>query len=137
MEPALELLLGADRLSAARRADGLDGRHPDLPRCRRVQYGGRSLHPPLPGRSARRAADGRCLSYRRAAAAILPRCGDGGLERGGDHPAVAALAALRRYRSDRRELGGDGRLDGLRSEEHTSELQSLMRISYAVFCLKK
>src|SRR3546814_10025302 len=43
----------------------------------------------------------------------------------------------------------DGPLDGLaaglelglgqarRSEEHTSELQSLMRISYAVFCLKK
>src|SRR3546814_2028579 len=27
--------------------------------------------------------------------------------------------------------------DQLRSEEHTSELQSLMRISYAVFCLKK
>src|SRR3546814_7644984 len=26
---------------------------------------------------------------------------------------------------------------GLRSEEHTSELQSLMRLSYAVFCLKK
>src|SRR3546814_4110731 len=30
---------------------------------------------------------------------------------------------------------GDGRVR--RSEEHTSELQSLMRISYAVFCLKK
>src|SRR3546814_6300504 len=31
------------------------------------------------------------------------------------------------------------RMDGesIRSEEHTSELQSLMRISYAVFCLKK
>src|SRR3546814_3386262 len=29
------------------------------------------------------------------------------------------------------------RRDGERSEEHTSELQSLMRISYAVFCLKK
>src|SRR3546814_6453244 len=28
-------------------------------------------------------------------------------------------------------------LGGVRSEEHTSELQSLMRISYAVFCLKK
>src|SRR3546814_4704035 len=28
-------------------------------------------------------------------------------------------------------------LNALRSEEHTSELQSLMRISYAVFCLKK
>src|SRR3546814_2433132 len=27
--------------------------------------------------------------------------------------------------------------DALRSEEHTSELQSLMRISYAVFCLQK
>src|SRR3546814_3760021 len=30
-----------------------------------------------------------------------------------------------------------GRADQARSEEHTSELQSLMRISYAVFCLKK
>src|SRR3546814_6516955 len=30
-----------------------------------------------------------------------------------------------------------GQLVVLRSEEHTSELQSLMRISYAVFCLKK
>src|SRR3546814_2438714 len=29
------------------------------------------------------------------------------------------------------------RIDAIRSEEHTSELQSLMRISYAVFCLKK
>src|SRR3546814_1048892 len=29
-----------------------------------------------------------------------------------------------------------GAADGGRSEEHTSELQSLMRISYAVFCLK-
>src|SRR3546814_7572775 len=31
----------------------------------------------------------------------------------------------------------DALLPSLRSEEHTSELQSLMRISYAVFCLKK
>src|SRR3546814_8066238 len=31
----------------------------------------------------------------------------------------------------------DGAMLRLRSEEHTSELQSLMRISYAVFCLKK
>src|SRR3546814_3615690 len=30
-----------------------------------------------------------------------------------------------------------GAADAVRSEEHTSELQSLMRISYAVFCLKK
>src|SRR3546814_8492510 len=34
-----------------------------------------------------------------------------------------------------RRLGG--RAGAARSEEHTSELQSLMRISYAVFCLKK
>src|SRR3546814_3641059 len=31
----------------------------------------------------------------------------------------------------------EGAATSLRSEEHTSELQSLMRISYAVFCLKK
>src|SRR3546814_8415344 len=34
--------------------------------------------------------------------------------------------------------GSGGRISAtMRSEEHTSELQSLMRISYAVFCLKK
>src|SRR3546814_9505006 len=38
----------------------------------------------------------------------------------------------RRFRHE----GGGAEFDG-RSEEHTSELQSLMRISYAVFCLKK
>src|SRR3546814_10576481 len=46
--------------------------------------------------------------------------------------------------ADRREfhdIAGEGQADRAggfeRSEEHTSELQSLMRISYAVFCLKK
>src|SRR3546814_2526769 len=34
-------------------------------------------------------------------------------------------------------FSADGRPLTKRSEEHTSELQSLMRISYAVFCLKK
>src|SRR3546814_1760281 len=38
----------------------------------------------------------------------------------------------RRAAIDRKQHGA-----GRRSEEHTSELQSLMRISYAVFCLKK
>src|SRR3546814_5218524 len=37
---------------------------------------------------------------------------------------------------DRGTVGGPGGTED-RSEEHTSELQSLMRISYAVFCLKK
>src|SRR3546814_10840523 len=40
------------------------------------------------------------------------------------------------YRLQRRLPGAEGGVLG-RSEEHTSELQSLMRISYAVFCLKK
>src|SRR3546814_6459081 len=39
------------------------------------------------------------------------------------------------YMSMKKELRR--RIDTERSEEHTSELQSLMRISYAVFCLKK
>src|SRR3546814_10606626 len=43
------------------------------------------------------------------------------VERGSEHPLGAAIVA-----------GAEAR-----SEEHTSELQSLMRISYAVFCLKK
>src|SRR3546814_16244124 len=44
-----------------------------------------------------------------------------------------ALSALPQFSC----LGGQGVGDHHRSEEHTSELQSLMRISYAVFCLKK
>src|SRR3546814_9345769 len=49
----------------------------------------------------------------------------------------------RAIREDREGLRFPGGLykrlsrDGSRSEEHTSELQSLMRISYAVFCFKK
>src|SRR3546814_9747896 len=38
---------------------------------------------------------------------------------------------------DRDQLELERLTFGTRSEEHTSELQSLMRISYAVFCLKK
>src|SRR3546814_1084725 len=53
-----------------------------------------------------------------------------------------ALCVSGASRSDRRTASASGRFgpasaDRLgRSEEHTSELQSLMRISYAVFCLK-
>src|SRR3546814_2717133 len=56
---------------------------------------------------------------------------DDGVERAG-------LGLRRRGRFGRGVLGEGGAAgeDG-RSEEHTSELQSLMRISYAVFCLKK
>src|SRR3546814_4360494 len=46
---------------------------------------------------------------------------------------------MRRVRAQAEDAAEDRILDVLisRSEEHTSELQSLMRISYAVFCLKK
>src|SRR3546814_3419551 len=58
-------------------------------------------------------------------------------------PRLAGVGA-RIPRRDRALVGGlpsrdpvASRLRLFRSEEHTSELQSLMRISYAVFCLKK
>src|SRR3546814_6438851 len=50
------------------------------------------------------------------------------------------LVARRLARGDEQQRGQrerGGAEDGRRSEEHTSELQSLMRSSYAVFCLKK
>src|SRR3546814_1979676 len=55
---------------------------------------------------------------------------------------TAVVHAARRHELARVRLvgavGGEGHPEGRqRSEEHTSELQSLMRISYAVFCLKK
>src|SRR3546814_5375797 len=62
-------------------------------------------------RGAARAAE------RRGAGAPQAEAAPGAAPRGAAHP--------------RRSVGS------YRSEEHTSELQSLMRISYAVFCLKK
>src|SRR3546814_5477833 len=50
------------------------------------------------------------------------------------HLSTTSLAKVGRWRKLMIELIVPGLL---RSEEHTSELQSLMRISYAVFCLKK
>src|SRR3546814_7603669 len=52
---------------------------------------------------------------------------------------TAALAAAASFPMPAWARGSDVRhaAKGFRSEEHTSELQSLMRISYAVFCLKK
>src|SRR3546814_10586853 len=62
-------------------------------------------------------------------------CAPAGAQRGAERlrvpvaPPGADLHAVRRRAARLRHRG--------RSEEHTSELQSLMRISYAVFCLKK
>src|SRR3546814_10539416 len=85
----------------------------------------------------------------RSAVGVDGLAGDVAGVRGGEedgdvaHLLRLAEAAHRRARHEARpgrrvvvdrshHLGVDGR-----SEEHTSELQSLMRISYAVFCLKK
>src|SRR3546814_10301823 len=51
---------------------------------------------------------------------------------------VLRVSAHRTRNVPHRSLGGRTEMQRApRSEEHTSELQSLMRISYAVFCLKK
>src|SRR3546814_5280317 len=52
------------------------------------------------------------------------------------HERAASEAAATGIVGTDRQPAGAGAA-GQRSEEHTSELQSLMRISYAVFCLKK
>src|SRR3546814_9744175 len=72
----------------------------------------------------------RLSAARRARKGRAPRCG---------HRRLRSLGS--RIMSRLRLLGGAALAValgvGARSEEHTSELQSLMRISYAVFCLKK
>src|SRR3546814_4440346 len=69
------------------------------------------------------------LMHRRHSPAVPRRRRD-------DRVAVITGATFRKDRAHR--VGGPRRPRGgfARSEEHTSELQSLMRISYAVFCLK-
>src|SRR3546814_5464364 len=75
-----------------------------------------------------------------------PACSVGGCEVdrvGGGQTARAVIALFPVgdiHALDAHDRAGARRMDKLavaRSEEHTSELQSLMRISYAVFCLKK
>src|SRR3546814_7126329 len=50
---------------------------------------------------------------------------------------IEEIETMRLWRTPRQVVAEEIEDDGLRSEEHTSELQSLMSISYAVFCLKK
>src|SRR3546814_5973009 len=74
-----------------------------------------------PGTSMMHNSDAQSEHDLRLRARLIQRAGSG-----------AAARPARRGR-----LHQDLPREGQRSEEHTSELQSLMRISYAVFCLKK
>src|SRR3546814_10447854 len=67
-----------------------------------------------------------------ASGASRQSCGYDGAGAGAG--AAASPSPFPLHAERRSAAGGHARL---RSEEHTSELQSLMRISYAVFCLKK
>src|SRR3546814_3373346 len=98
-------------------------RGPDQPRCGEARERLNWSDEYFPRHPARRRDDrdsGRAGARHRH----LPQDDRGGSER---HPAERVEP----------EIEPDDAVSYLRSEEHTSELQSLMRISYAVFCLQK
>src|SRR3546814_1374612 len=96
----------------------------------------RHARPPLPAARLRRRAGGRDRARRHAARrGFAQGHGTAAVGKGkgrlpfGSRPFVWPFAW--------RRVGSAAVRAVVRSEEHTSELQSLMRISYAVFCLKK
>src|SRR3546814_3333797 len=122
-----------------------------------AREGGRAeplpLSPPACGRGARFDATARHLRLHLFMGSARPRIIDRRLQQPAQQRVaqitmrlqIAEVADDREHRL--RRIGEHAALDrfqqpvgqrrGQRSEEHTSELQSLMRISYAVFCLKK
>src|SRR3546814_8688787 len=76
-------------------------------------------------------ADGGDLRLAVEGATLVEHQGDG------DGAIVHQLLAAFQHRAVARQQAAAVIDQPARSEEHTSELQSLMRISYAVFCLKK
>src|SRR3546814_3630026 len=104
---------------AHRRPCGLSALCADTERTSRAAAAGRDL--------ARRA-----MALRRRAARLHPRNGRaGGVDAGCGHPLPGASTLLGSGSRNRGRHGLD-LSERCRSEEHTSELQSLMRISYAV-----
>src|SRR3546814_1822706 len=86
------------------------------------------------GRRRRQAAEG--AGVREHPAQAVAGRGTPG-HRGSEDRLRGKTLAPQRNREAVRHMLDQTRLSERRSEEHTSELQSLMRISYAVFCLKK
>src|SRR3546814_2467828 len=97
----------------------LNGERPLAFELREGRMGRKRLEP-----AALAAARRRCINDVPAIEIILAR----------QRPIEIALLARQAELGERRKDPGG---QAGRSEEHTSELQSLMRISYAVFCLKK
>src|SRR3546814_1610739 len=94
---------------------------------------------PSSARFARRLARRYNRTFANGSSGATRRMGaaQGGVDRLSEPRGIVARRSDARPRgSDRLCARGPRRRQG-RSEEHTSELQSLMRISYAVFCLKK
>src|SRR3546814_3688511 len=99
----------------------------DLQFLQRLQLGGAAEH-----RVGHLAGDAAVGNFQAIGARLVEAAGGANAlgeagEAAGHQRAVGAASAH----------GGDQGACAGRSEEHTSELQSLMRISYAVFCLKK
>src|SRR3546814_8305685 len=118
---------------------------------------------PFPYTALFRSAEARPLAVSIGEAGAQAGGGEGGRQMGGDgglaaatlgagdedsdhavsFPGACSRTARWRRRTSRcgaspaRHRAAHGRTSRSRSEEHTSELQSLMRISYAVFCLRK
>src|SRR3546814_1135343 len=76
-----------------------------------------------------------CLRLRRQG--LAPTLGTGTARRNPYRKGRGGACSAAGRRLGRRPSLPSGGRHAARSEEHTSELQSLMRISYAVFCLKK
>src|SRR3546814_3981273 len=111
-------------LKRAVRHDGHKGLFPGH-RCgflQQIRYGPRAAHPArgsnLPGRLSQATGRPACRSSRAQVSGTIPPPG------------------CRARRAASRLPGHDRETRWPRSEEHTSELQSLLRTSYAVFCLK-
>src|SRR3546814_9237255 len=92
---------------------------------------------PPPGLAARGSQDHPQIPGNPKAGIPLPRITERDLLEAGAVDDVAAAGVQMAGHHRMRPVPDVPVLGGGRSEEHTSELQSLMRISYAVFCLKK
>src|SRR3546814_3989576 len=95
-------------------------------------------HPEEPRSGVSKGEAGNCRHLTRSSMQFGTRAGAALVDDAALAEAVQREGGVQRVRRVVRDGMGEAPAGGRRrSEEHTSELQSLMRISYAVFCLKK